>query len=227
MGSPDAIVRKIAFRFRKEGGAAFHAHLDLVRYFARALRRARLPVRQTAGFHPHPRVVFPQALGVGIPSRHEWVEIEFHRNVRPAEAAAALDGALSPVLSLAEWRELPPVKKGLAPESASYRAVGFRDPAALAEAASAFRSAETVSVLRERKGKQRTIDLRPGVRTLTACEGALTFSVDLAAERTPRPDEIVRWIAARTGDAPADLTVVKTGMHLRGARGEAIESTVG
>jgi radical SAM-linked protein len=226
VAQPDPIVRKIAFRFRKDGPAAWHAHLDLVRTFERAVRRAGLPVRRTAGYHPHPRIVFPHALGVGIGSAHEWVEIEFARNIRPDEAARALGRALRPVLEVIEHRELEPLKKGLRALSADFRCSGFRDAGTLEEAAAAFRNATTVPVERTRKGKTQTIDLRGGVHGLATRGTELTFQVDLAEGRTPRPDEIVRWTAARSGDAPEDLDLVKTGMRLATAGGERIESTV-
>ena len=51
------------------------SHLDLVRTIQRTLRRARLPIRYTAGFHPHPQVSFSPALGVGTGSRQEFVDV--------------------------------------------------------------------------------------------------------------------------------------------------------
>ena len=55
---------KIRFRFRKTGVLRLLSHLDLVRSTERALRRADIPFRSTAGFHPSPRMVFALSLPV-------------------------------------------------------------------------------------------------------------------------------------------------------------------
>jgi radical SAM family uncharacterized protein/radical SAM-linked protein len=63
-------------RFAKIGRAAFLGHLDLVRLIARTLRRADLPLAMTRGFSPKPRLVFGPALGLGVPSLGEIMDID-------------------------------------------------------------------------------------------------------------------------------------------------------
>lgn len=63
-------------RFAKVGRAAFLGHLDLVRLIARILRRADLPLAMTRGFSPKPRLVFGPALGLGVPSLGELMDID-------------------------------------------------------------------------------------------------------------------------------------------------------
>jgi len=63
-------------RFAKVGRAAFLGHLDLVRLLARSFRRADLPLAMTRGFSPKPRISFGPALGLGIPSLGELVDID-------------------------------------------------------------------------------------------------------------------------------------------------------
>jgi len=86
--------------FSKQGPARFLAHLDLQSAFERALRRARLPLAFSEGFHPHPRLVFEDALPLGWSSERErlWVDL---RAVYPsAEIAARLGRVLPPGLCL-------------------------------------------------------------------------------------------------------------------------------
>jgi radical SAM family uncharacterized protein/radical SAM-linked protein len=63
-------------RFAKVGRAAFLGHLDLVRLLARTLRRADLPLAMTRGFSPKPRISFGPALGLGVPSLGELVDVD-------------------------------------------------------------------------------------------------------------------------------------------------------
>lgn len=47
------------------------SHLDLMRLFMRALRRAEIPVKITEGFNPHPKLSMFRALKLGVESDHE------------------------------------------------------------------------------------------------------------------------------------------------------------
>jgi hypothetical protein len=58
-------VQRIVFRFVKGEPVRFVSHLDLMRSFERAMRRAAFPVGYTQGFNPRPRMAFASALSVG------------------------------------------------------------------------------------------------------------------------------------------------------------------
>lgn len=51
------------------------SHLDLMRLFMRALRRADLPLKMTQGFSPHPKFSIKRALKLGLESDNEEASI--------------------------------------------------------------------------------------------------------------------------------------------------------
>lgn len=53
----------------------FISHLDLMRVFSRAARRAELPLFISKGFSPHPKISIKRALKLGIESDNEEAEI--------------------------------------------------------------------------------------------------------------------------------------------------------
>ena len=68
--------QKIRVWFGKQEEMALVSHLDLVRLFDRAMRRAALPVSFTGGFHPGPRISIANALSLGSTSSGEIVDFE-------------------------------------------------------------------------------------------------------------------------------------------------------
>jgi len=70
-------------RFAKKGLMRFVSHLDLMRLFGRASRRAGIPVSITEGFSPHPKISIQPALKLGIESE-------------ALEAIFKLDGWMAP-----------------------------------------------------------------------------------------------------------------------------------
>jgi radical SAM-linked protein len=51
------------------------SHLDLMRLFMRAMRRAQLPIKMTEGFSPHPKLSIKRALKLGVESENEEASI--------------------------------------------------------------------------------------------------------------------------------------------------------
>ena len=79
---------KIRMQITKDPEIRFVSHLDYLRAIERALRRSGLPVAYSVGFNPHIKFSLASALGVGIASEAEFVEIEM-ANPLPAEEAVA------------------------------------------------------------------------------------------------------------------------------------------
>jgi radical SAM-linked protein len=65
----------IRAKYTKTGHLVYLSHLDLVRLFERAFRRASIPLAFTQGFNPHPMISFAAPLSVGISSTSEYVEV--------------------------------------------------------------------------------------------------------------------------------------------------------
>lgn len=63
-------------KFTKIGDISYISHLDLLKIFIRALRRSRIEVNYSEGFHPHPKISFSSALSLGIQSYSEFIDID-------------------------------------------------------------------------------------------------------------------------------------------------------
>ena len=62
--------------FEKTGTAVWISHLDLMRLFQRAFKRAGLPLKHTQGFNPRPSVSIALPLSVGVESECELLDFE-------------------------------------------------------------------------------------------------------------------------------------------------------
>ena len=62
--------------FEKKGNAVWISHLDLMRLFQRAFKRAGLPLTHTQGFNPRPSVSIALPLSVGVESSCELLDFE-------------------------------------------------------------------------------------------------------------------------------------------------------
>ncbi|MCK9604072.1 MAG: TIGR03936 family radical SAM-associated protein [Candidatus Omnitrophica bacterium] len=74
---------KISFIFSKKGYIKYISHLDLMRLFTRAFRRADLPLKMTEGFSPHPKFSIKRALKLGLESDNEEASVMLKELVEP------------------------------------------------------------------------------------------------------------------------------------------------
>ena len=58
----------------------FIGHLDMMRYFQKAVRRAKIDIRYSEGYSPHQIMSFAAPLGVGITSDGEYFDIEVNES---------------------------------------------------------------------------------------------------------------------------------------------------
>jgi radical SAM-linked protein len=74
---------KVNFVFSKTGLMRYISHLDLMRLFVRAMRRAELPLKLSQGFNPHPKLSLKRALKLGVESQEEGAVILLNFPVTP------------------------------------------------------------------------------------------------------------------------------------------------
>lgn len=71
--------------FEKTGNAVWISHLDLMRLFQRAFKRAGLPLTHTQGFNPRPSVSIALPLSVGVASCCELLDFEVEYENQPLD----------------------------------------------------------------------------------------------------------------------------------------------
>ena len=76
---------KLEVTFCKKGVLKYISHLDIVRLFQRAIRRAGLPVSLSEGYTPHYRISFGNALKLGVESESEMAVFTMEALVEPEE----------------------------------------------------------------------------------------------------------------------------------------------
>ena len=74
---------KVRIKFQKYGAMKFIGHLDVLRYFQKAFRRAGFESEYTKGFNPHQIMSFAAPLGLGITSDGEYMDAELVTSDEP------------------------------------------------------------------------------------------------------------------------------------------------
>ncbi|HHY14046.1 MAG TPA: DUF2344 domain-containing protein [Thermoanaerobacterales bacterium] len=85
---------QIRSKFTKEPSVRLISHLDVVRVFDRAIRRANLPIAFSKGFNPRPQMNFSFPLPLGVTSSAEYVDMELSEPILPQIFQERLNASL-------------------------------------------------------------------------------------------------------------------------------------
>ncbi len=199
---PSSPVRdKIRIRFRKGDDLRLLSHHDLMRAFHRMLRRAALPVRQSKGFHPQPRLVFALSLPLGVVGCEEVVELELDEELPLEELQERLVRQAPPGLDLLTFRRIGP-RDGAQVRRLTYRLLLPADRVAgLPERIADTLASATCWVERTRPPVRRVdvrsflSDLRLILQPPQSHQGETTYALEMELFLTPhgtaRPEEVL------------------------------------
>ena len=197
---------RVRLRWTKRGKIRFCGHRDTARIWERAVRRAELPVAYSQGFSPRPRISFGLALATGQESIAEYLDVDLQAS--PEELydwAAGMPERLSAVLpdgmAVSDACPLRPGAVSLqeAVTSCTWEfALADSDTTSATSWVERVRSAESLPLQRERKGRTTTSDVRTAVgdlHILDASAGSVLVAELGTKPRAVRPAEFLRLIA--------------------------------
>ena len=98
---------KLRLRMARQGALRWISHLDAQRALERGLRRAKVPVSYTEGFHPRPRVSFGLPLPLGYLSESEWVDLTLYKKIDPVSIKENLNSVMPDGFKVLRIRQLP------------------------------------------------------------------------------------------------------------------------
>lgn len=195
----------LRIKFTKHGPIRFIGHLDVMRYFQKAIRRADIDVAYSSGFSPHQIMSFAQPLSVGLESNGEYMDIEVHSITSCTDVMDRLNQVSAPGIKVVSVKILPEgAGNAMASVAAASYTVCFREGREpklnIPEALPAFLSKEQILITKETKKGTREVDLKQGIYELTWEEDAFHMLVDASSAGNIKPIQIIEALLADNGE---------------------------
>jgi len=219
--------------FSKGDQVRFLSHLDLVKAFERAIRRAEIPIAFSEGFNPHPKMNFASALGVGVTSDSEYLDIELKYTVDIKALTGSLARSLPQGIRVRAVRAVPDKAPALMSvvNRAEYRVVagttGVVEEDNLSGKISEFLNVPVVEIIKKTKKGFRPKNIRPGILGLKGCVtgNGVEFRIRTLTgnDGNVRPEEIITALTGQSGLAldEKSLYIRRTGLYVE-KEGETI-----
>lgn len=204
---------KIRIKFAKWGCMKFIGHLDMMRYFQKANRRANVDICYSEGFSPHQIMSFAAPLGVGITSDGEYFDIEVNSSKSTEEAIAAFNEQMADGVKVTGYVRLPDdARTAMSIVAAADYALSFKDgydcPHSASEWTSIideqFKSQKNFIVIKKTKKNEREVDLKPLVYKfeVNEVEGKPEFFLQVSTGSIDniKPEFVLESIYSKIGE---------------------------
>lgn len=162
---------KVRVKFSKYGPVKFIGHLDVMRYFLKAIRRAEIDIAYSEGFSPHQIMSFAAPLSVGHTSEGEYLDMELNTFTSKADLIQRLQAVMVEGIDIIDVQLL---KEGEGNAMASVKAasylITFRDEISLPkdwqDKLKTFYRQPFISVVKKTKKGEKEINLKDSIYEL-------------------------------------------------------------
>ncbi len=200
----------LCLTYTKMGDARFFGHLELSHIFSRAVRRAKIQVQYSKGFHPMPKLSFDDPLPLGIESRAEKMCMLVATRHSCVEVVEALNRRLPEGVRIIDCRLRSEAKK-LNIGAVQRFSIRLAENRFDADLLIRFNDSETWPYVRtNHKGREHHIDLKRSIERI-GFEGnhTLVYDISPASPFTIRPADVLKGIFQLPVDLLLGAKVVK------------------
>lgn len=221
---------RVRIKFSKHGVMKFIGHLDIMRYFQKAIRRGEIDIAYSGGFSPHQIMSFAAPLGVGYYSNGEYLDIEVNSHqgrqdmldrlnrvmvegIRVLNVAALPDDAGNAMASVAAAGYTIQWKEGYAPLTDLEKKVN------------AFLHQDTILVTRQTKKSELSLDLKPGIYELKVTAHTLYMLVDASSKGNIKPTLLLEALYRFAGEDfdPLSIQITREETYTNTGKGKQLQ----
>lgn len=183
---------KVRVKFSKEGPMKFIGHLDVMRYFQKAIRRADIDIAYSSGFSPHQIMSFAAPLSVGFESQGEYFDIELNSITDAQDIKGRLNAEMAEGIEVLAVCLLSDTEgNAMASVAAASYLVSFRETVTLPEnwkeELLSFYEQEHISVIKKTKKGEKEMDLKEGIFGLELKEDNIYLLLDAGSGSNIKP----------------------------------------
>lgn len=197
---------KLRIKYTKTGVLRFIGHLDVMRFFQKAIRRAKLSVAYTKGFSPHQIISFAAPMPLGMTSEGEYFDGEFDLVTSTEDMMKRLNETMPEEIQVLDIVELPDdAKPSMAIVTASDYYIYVNDEAVsdvfkeLTPKLSNFYNEDKIEILKKTKTKEIMTDIKPLIYDLKPYKDGIYMLLASGSRDNLKPELVLLALCEYAG----------------------------
>ncbi len=196
---------RVRVTFSKQGALRYIGHLDLHKIWERSIRRAKLPLAYSQGYHPQPKINLAAALPLGFSSRAEVMDMWLNEDVE--DVVPTLQPHIPPGLTIMGASQVDDLEPSLQSQViASEYQVEITEAghgSGLSEKIASVLESESIPRVRRKK----PYDLRPLIEEISVPDdNHIHMRLTAREGATGRPEEVLDTIGIPLEDTRIERT---------------------
>lgn len=174
----------------------FIGHLDMMRYFQKAFRRAEVDIAYSKGYSPHQLISFAAPLGIGVTSEGEYMDAEFNTTDSSEVMIKRINEVMADGLTILEFLQLEDKSKNsmasvaLADYNVSLRE-GHYDGTSFFDQIEEFNKQQEISIVKKTKKSEKEIDIKPMIKEIRLEHDTVFLKVLTGSAMNLKPETVM------------------------------------
>lgn len=189
---------KVRIKFYKHGPVKFIGHLDIMRYFQKAMRRAEIDIKYSEGFSPHQVMSFAAPLGVGLTSNGEYMDIEVNSMIDTKTLIDRLNAVMVEGIMVTDCCVLDErAKNAMSLVAAADYTLTFREGKEPSDLGSFFTgladfmNQPEILITKKTKKGEKEVDIKSGIYELSAEDERIFMKVSSGSADNLKPELVL------------------------------------
>jgi radical SAM family uncharacterized protein/radical SAM-linked protein len=203
-------AKKYRMTFSKTERARYLSHLELLRLFIRAFKRAGLNLIYSKGFHPLPKISFASALPVGTESIHETVDFQLYETMPISSVREEISRQLPSGIRVICMEDITTQKKAGRTEESHFH-VTLNGLQIEVTDLKGFLRSKYFPIAKTRKGRKQIINARSVVKSMGFIP---PDGIDLVISHNSgpqlKPADIIKSVFHLSEDGASKIRILKT-----------------
>lgn len=223
---------KVRIKFSKQGPVKFIGHLDIMRYFQKAMRRADVDIKYSEGFSPHQIMSFAAPLGLGLTSNGEYMDIELKSDVDLEDLKNRLNQVMVEGIRILECKRLDDhAGNAMSMVAAADYTLRFREgrrpenQQEFFEGLLTFVNQEHIPFIKKTKKGEREVDLKSSIYQLAVDGDTIFMRVSAGSSENIKPELVMEAYYQSRGEALPELAfqIQREEVYGNGGAGEELQ----
>lgn len=167
---------KARIKFSKVGSMRFIGHLDLMRFFQKAFRRAKIAISYSQGYSPHQLMSFASPLGIGLSSDAEYLDVVLDDTQQTEGIIDKINEAMNDEICVKDFTILKEeAKTSMAVLAACDYVIALKkgkdnflqDSSRCDQAVKSLASKDKIEIVKKTKRSEKLVDIRKNIYCIT------------------------------------------------------------
>lgn len=212
----------LRIKFSRLGPIKYLGHLDMMRYFQKAVARSGIDIAYSEGYHPHQIMSFAYPLGVAMETNGDYMDIDVNSFTSTEAVTDSLNAVMNEGVSIVKTYAIPDNAENAMASVYSADYYIDTDIVPSKEDVDKLLSMPEILVTKEGKKGPITKDIKPGIFKLEIIDNRVYMLLKSGSSLNIKPTDVIDWLGQSSGKKINIIQITRNDIYRLNDNGEQV-----